>query len=94
MIALPKKITKTNPITYTFKIYLIYTISYMKKKYKNKYTKHWLNLGKYEWLAKKYYNRQFAQLLPYQKDKVITWVTNFSPDQGKHRNQFIKSNIN
>ena len=63
-------------------------------KYKTKLQRTWLNLGKYDWLAKKYYNRLFAQLLPYQKDKVITWVTNFSPDQGKHRNKFIKSNIN
>jgi len=73
-----------------FEIYLIYTID-MTKKHKHK--RLWLNLGKYEWLAKKYYNRPFAQLLPYQKDKVITWVTNFSPDQGKYRNQFIKSKI-
>jgi len=72
---------------------MIYTIGYMTKKYKNKYKRQWLNLGKYEWLAKKYYNRPFAQLLPYQKDKVITWVTNFSPDQGKYQNQFIKSKI-
>ena len=48
----------------------------------NNHTRNLTQLGTYDWFALRYYKRPFKALNAVSRDKVISWVTNWSPNKG------------